>query len=91
MTPEPRPDLPRWVWASLLVVLEVFLTSSLVLAASWAVDFPEPVLAAAWDVAAVAAGLVVIGAWVAARRSGLGVRSVGRVLRALVTFIFDFF
>lgn len=92
MTPEHTSVRPRWLVVAFFVGLAVLFASGIVLALSWAVDFPESVLALAWTVATVAALVVVVAVWTDSRRAGLGYfRSVGRSLRALGRFIFDFF
>jgi hypothetical protein len=92
VTPEHASATPRWLMVAFFVGLAVFLASGLVLALSWAVDFPPSVLALAWTVAAAAALVVVVGVWTDSRRAGVGYfRSVGRSLRALGRFILDFF
>lgn len=92
MTPEPTSGTPRWRVVAIFVGLAVLFASGIVLALSWAVDFPDLVLDVAWAVAAVAALVVVVASWINSRRAGLGFfRSVGRSLRALGRFILDFF
>ena len=90
--PEHKSGTPCWPRLASLVGFAVLFASGIVLAFSWEVDFPEPVLTLTWIVATVAA-LVVVGAvWTDSRRAGLGFfRSLGRSLRGLGRFILGFF
>jgi hypothetical protein len=83
--PEPGTVVPA-------LALFVLAASGLVLASTWFVEYPVPVLAAAWAIAIAAATTVVASAWREARRHGLGyLRSIGASLRQLGRFVMDFF
>lgn len=79
----------EWIGAAALGVL---LVAGFVLAFSWAVDFPNSVLAAAWLIAVAAMAVVLVAAFRDSRADGVGpITAVGRSFRALGRFIFWFF
>lgn len=81
--------MPLVVGLSALVVL---MLAGLVLAFSWAVEFPDSVLAAAWLVFGVAAALVVIATVRESRAAGAGFfRTLGRMFKEVGRFTFWFF
>jgi hypothetical protein len=74
------------------VALVLLAASGLVLATSWFVDYPAPVLVAAAGVALVAAITVAVSGWLEARRTGTGyVGSLAASLKRLGRFAVDFF
>lgn len=66
--------------------------AGIVLATSFAVDYPSPVLTAAWLVALFGLLIVIVSAWRGSRATGARWSSaLGRTLKAAGQFIFDFF
>ncbi len=75
-----------------LVALALLGVAGIVIAMSWLVSFPGPVLIAAWLVALVAMVAVFVSAFQDARRSGRTVRATLRhSLKGLGSFLFWFF
>lgn len=74
------------------VALVLLAASGLVLASSWFVDYPAPVLAAAAGVALVAAITVAVSGWLEAQRTGIGyLGSLAASLKRVSRFAVDFF
>ncbi|MDY7541333.1 MULTISPECIES: hypothetical protein [unclassified Cryobacterium] len=92
LPPEEHRPWSRWpLWTSILG-LTVLLAAGIVIALDGVVRMPGPIVEVALLVALAAAVTVVGATWVESRRRGIGwVRSLGRSLRALGRFVFDFF
>lgn len=73
------------------VALVLLAVSGLVLASSWFIDYPTPVLVVAGVVALVAAITVAVSGWREARRSGVGyLGSLAASMKRLGRFLRDF-
>jgi hypothetical protein len=75
-----------------LTALLALLAAGIVLATSFMVDYPDPVLAAAWLIGLAGLLTVMISAWRTSRSTGASWSStLGRTLKAAGQFIIDFF
>lgn len=86
-----EPARPSGIVIAAAGLLALF-AAGIVLATSFMVDYPVPVLAAAWLVALMGLLTTVLSAWRTSRATGARwSSSFGRTLKAAGRFIFDFF
>jgi len=79
------------LWTTVLGLVVLF-SAGIVIALDGVVRLPGPIVEVALLVAVAAAVAVAGATWAKSRRRGIGwVRSLGRSLRALGRFVFDFF
>jgi hypothetical protein len=79
---------------TVLVVLSwlALFAAGIILATSFLVDYPDPVLNAAWLVALAGLAIVMVSAWRQSRSQGGNYLStLGRTLKAAGRFVIDFF
>lgn len=82
----------RRVYVPFFAALLALCAAGIVLATSFMVDYPDPVLMAAWLIAMAGLLIVISSVWRTSRSSGAGWPStLGRTLKAAGRFILDFF
>jgi len=92
LTPDEHRPSSRWPLWTTFLGLTVLIAAGIVIALGGVLVVPGPIVGLALLVALVAAVTVAGATWAESRRRGIGwVRSIGRSLRALGRFVFDFF
>ncbi|QGN59199.1 hypothetical protein [Nostocoides sp. HKS02] len=82
----------RGVYVPFLTALVALCAEGIVLATSFMVDYPDPVLTAAWLIALAGLLIVMVSVWRTSRSSGASwLSTLGRTLKAAGRFILDFF